>query len=73
MQRTLRDILVRGSSLQVAEVQGKIVGVIRGSVKDVAGTQSAIFCSEKAEIRIPLTWTRVGYLLGLRVCPLHRC
>lgn len=57
--------------VQVAEVQGKIVGVIRGSVKDVAGTQSAIFCSKESSIHIPF-WTRVGYLLGLRVCPLHR-
>jgi len=56
---------------QVAEVQGEIVGVIRGSVKEVVCSQSAILCSEKASIRIPL-YARVGYLLGLRVCPWRR-
>ena len=56
---------------QVAEVGGRIVGVIRGGVKDVVCRQSALLRTEKAEIRIPL-YARVGYLLGLRVCPLHR-
>jgi len=56
---------------QVAEVQGELVGVIRGTVKEVVCGQSAIFCSEKASIRIPL-YAQVGYLLGLRVCPWHR-
>ncbi|KAG0600536.1 hypothetical protein M758_11G042200 [Ceratodon purpureus] len=55
----------------VAEVGGEIVGVIRGSVKDVVCSQSALIVKEKAQIRIPL-YARVGYLLGLRVCPLHR-
>lgn len=57
--------------LQVAEVGDEIVGVIRGSVKDVVCSQSALICSEKASIRIPI-YSRVGYLLGLRVCPSHR-
>lgn len=55
----------------VAEVGDEIVGVIRGSVKDVVCSQSALICSEKASIRIPI-YSRVGYLLGLRVCPSHR-
>lgn len=57
--------------LQVAEVGDVIVGVIRGSVKDVVCSQSALICSQKARFRIPI-YSRVGYLLGLRVCPSHR-
>ncbi|XP_024360635.1 probable N-acetyltransferase HLS1 [Physcomitrium patens] len=52
----------------VAEIGGEIVGVIRGSVKEVVCSQSAA-CSDKASIR---KYARVGYLLGLRVCPRHR-
>jgi hypothetical protein len=56
---------------QVAEVGNSIVGVIRGGVKDVVCHHSAVVRSEKGSIRIPL-YARVGYLLGLRVCPSHR-
>ncbi|CAK9871538.1 unnamed protein product [Sphagnum jensenii] len=62
-------------TMLVAEVAKQIVGVVRGGVNDVVCRSKKITgVSEEdaSSLTIVPVYARVGYLLGLRVCPLHR-
>jgi hypothetical protein len=59
----------------VAEVAKQIVGVVRGGVNDVVCRSkkiTGISEEDASSLTIVPVYARVGYLLGLRVCPLHR-
>lgn len=52
--------LIRSMRPQVAELEGELVGVVRGSIKDMTIRST------------PEEHAKVGYVLGLRVSPFHR-
>jgi len=62
-------------TMLVAEVAKQIVGVVRGGVNDVVCRSkkiSDVSEEDASSVTIVPVYARVGYLLGLRVCPLHR-
>lgn len=75
--------MVLNELIKVAETSGavkEIVGVVRGSVKVVAcgrtmarqGSGGAISKKGRAPAEACPIYTKVGYILGLRVLPSHR-